>query len=139
MSKTEKKDPTVQKFMTVFPHTIGADQPLEKAEKMMAEYRVRHLPVLDGGRLVGILSERDLRLVETLKDVDPSQVQVSEAYTPEPFITSPDKPISEVCREMVAHKFGCALVCENNRLVGIFTWVDALKAFEQMTAGNSSH
>jgi acetoin utilization protein AcuB len=118
--------------MTTVPHTIGAEQTLAKAEKFMSEYRIRHLPVLRGGQLVGILSERDVRLVETFKDVDPEKVTVEEAFTPEPFIISPNSPLNEVCSEMVAHRYGCALVCDNHKLVGIFTWIDALKAFDEL-------
>jgi acetoin utilization protein AcuB len=127
-----KTVPTVQKFMTVQPHTIGADQSLAKAEKMMSELRIRHLPVLEGGKLVGILSDRDLRLVESFKDVDPEKVTVGEAYTPDPYVTAPSTPLGDVCREMAAHKYGCALVVDNHKLVGIFTWVDALHAFDRM-------
>lgn len=127
-----KAIPTVQKYMTVLPHTIGAEQTLAKAEKMMAEHRVRHLPVLEGGRLVGILSDRDVRMVESFKDVDPERVTVAEAYSPDPFVTAPNRPLTDVCREMAAHKYGCALVCDNNKLVGIFTWIDALNAFDHL-------
>jgi acetoin utilization protein AcuB len=127
-----KAIPTVQKFMTVMPHTIGADQSLAKADNMMNEYRIRHLPVLDGGTLVGILSDRDVKLVETFRDVDPEVVKVSEAFSPEPFITSPNSPLTDVCREMAAHKYGCALVVDNHKLVGIFTWIDALNAFDHL-------
>lgn len=127
-----KAIPTIQKYMTMVPHTIGADQPLSKAEKMMAEYRVRHLPVLSGSKLVGVLSERDVRLVESFKDVNPDEVTVEEAYTPEPYITSPTSSLADVCAEMAAHKYGCVLVCDNHKLVGIFTWVDALKAFDEL-------
>lgn len=124
-----KAIPQVSKYMTTLPHTIGAEQSLSKAEKMMAEYRVRHLPVLSGGKLVGVLSDRDVRLVESFRDVNPEEVTVEDAYTPEPYVTSPHAPLSEVCAEMAQHKYGCALVCDNQKLVGIFTWVDALKAF----------
>lgn len=123
-----KAIPTIQKYMTVMPHTIGSDQTLAKAEQMMSEYRIRHLPVLSGGRLVGILTDRDVRLVESFKDVDPEKVTVDEAFTPDPFVTSPGSPLNEVCAEMASHKMGCALVVDNHKLVGIFTWVDALKA-----------
>jgi len=134
-----KSIPTVQKYMTVMPHTIGAEQSLAKAEKMMAEFRVRHLPMLDGGKLVGILTDRDVRLVESFRDVDPEKVTVDEAYSPEPFLTTPATPLNTVCAEMAAHKYGCALVVDNNKLVGIFTWVDALKAMDHLMETRLKH
>lgn len=134
-----KAIPALEKYMTTTPHTIGADQTLDKAEKMMREYRIRHLPVLDGGKLVGIISDRDVKLVETLKDVDPRQVTVDEAYSPDPYITSPKSPLSEVCREMANHKYGCALVCDNHKLVGIFTWIDALNALTELMETRLKH
>lgn len=127
-----KAIPSVSKYMTTLPHTIGIEQSLTKAEKMMNEYRVRHLPVLSGGHLVGILTDRDIKLVESFKDVDPEKVKVDEAYTPDPYIISPSSSLSEVCAEMALKKYGCALVCDNAKLVGIFTWVDALNAFNEL-------
>lgn len=127
-----KAMPTIQKYMTTTPHTIGADQPLAKAEKMMAAHRIRHLPVLKGGRLVGILSDRDVKLVESFRDVDPEKVKVDEAYSADPYVTTPGASLADVCAEMVTHKYGCVLVCDNQKLVGIFTWVDALKAFDEL-------
>lgn len=134
-----KAIPTVSKYMTTQPHTIGSDQTLVKAEKMMREYQIRHLPVLKGGELVGILSDRDLKLIETLKDVDPETVMVDEAFTPDPFVISPSSDLSEVCAEMASHKYGCALVCDNHKLVGIFTWVDALHAFNELLETRLKH
>ena len=131
--------PTLQKYMTTLPHTIGAEQTLEKAEKMMAEYRIRHLPVLQGGKLVGILSDRDVRLVESFRDVDPASTTVEEAFTPGPYIVSPSSNLREVCDEMAARKYGCALVCDNHKLVGIFTWVDALKAMGDLMDTRLKH
>jgi acetoin utilization protein AcuB len=127
-----KAIPSIQKFMTTAPHTIGADQMLSKAQIMMSEFKIRHLPVLKNGKLVGILSDRDVKLVESFRDVDPEKVKVGEAYTANPYITSPDASLSEVCAEMVSHKYGCALVCDNQKLVGIFTWIDALQAFDEL-------
>lgn len=127
-----KAIPTIQKFMTTVPHTIGAEQSLAKAVKVMNEHRIRHLPVLRGGKLVGILSERDVHLVESFKDVDPEKVTVDEAFTPEPHIVGPNAALSDVCSEMVSHRHGCVLVCDNHKLVGIFTWIDALKAFDEL-------
>jgi acetoin utilization protein AcuB len=127
-----KAIPTVQKYMTTVPHTIGLEQTLEKAEKMMHAYAIRHLPVMQAGRLMGILTDRDIKLVESFKDVDPTKVTVEEAYTPQPFTITPNSHLDEVCAQMVQHKYGCVPVIDNNKLVGIFTWVDALKALDQL-------
>ncbi len=134
-----KAIPTISKYMTTMPHTIGSDQTLAKAEKMMNQYRIRHLPVLEGGKLVGILSERDVKLVETFKDVDPEEMTIQEAFTPDPFIVSPESLLSEVCAEMAAHKYGCALVCDNKKLVGLFTWVDGLNAMNELLSTRLKH
>ncbi len=127
-----KSIPTVDKYMTSHPHTIGADQPLRQAHKMMTEFRIRHLPVLDGGKLVGVISDRDLKMVESLVDVDPETTCVSEALSEDPFQVSPKAPLSEVCAEMATHRFGSVLIVDNHKLVGIFTWVDALKALQHL-------
>jgi acetoin utilization protein AcuB len=118
--------------MTTAPHTIGSDQSLQKAHELMREFKIRHLPVLKGGKLIGILTDRDLALVESLKDVDPSKVPVEDACTPDPYIVSPEAHLHEVCHEMSRHKYGCVLVADNNKLVGLFTWVDALNAFTEL-------
>ena len=127
-----KAMPTIAKYMTTMPHTVGVETTLDKAEKMMSELRVRHLPVLNGGKLVGIVSDRDIKMVETFKDVDPASCSVEDAFTPDPYITNPGARIDEVAEQMAAHKYSCALVVDNHKLVGIFTWVDALQAMKEL-------
>lgn len=134
-----KAIPTIEKYMTTAPYTIGSDQTLAKAETMMNEHRIRHLPVLDGGKLVGILSDRDLKMVESFKDVDAEKVKISEAYQDEIYMVSPKAPLSEVCAEMSLHKYGSVLVMDNHKLVGIFTWVDALRAFNELLNTRLNH
>lgn len=127
-----KAIPQISKYMTTTPHTIGAEQTLDKAMNVMREYKIRHIPVLEGGELVGILSDRDLKGVMTLKDVDPAKVTVAEALTEDPYQVATTSPLDEVCAEMADKKFGSALVVDNGKLVGIFTWVDALNAFQEL-------
>jgi acetoin utilization protein AcuB len=134
-----KAIPSVEKFMTTSPQTIGADMTLAKAEKLMGELRVRHLPVLDGSRLVGVLSDRDIKLVESFKDVDPEAVSVREAFSEEPYTVSPKAPLSDVCAEMASHKYSSVLVVDNHKLVGIFTWVDALNAMRELMETRLKH
>lgn len=122
----------IERFMTPAPHTIGHDQPLSKAHRIMREHGVRHLPVLQGGRLLGLVSERDLDFIEALSDVDPNEVTVSEAMTPDTYTVGPKAPIEEVARHMAEHKYGSAVVLDGDRVGGIFTTVDALRLLSEV-------
>lgn len=117
---------TVNRFMSPSPLTIGHDQSLTAAHRLMREHDIRHLPVLDGGRLVGILSQRDLHLIESLKDVDQDHVTVNEAMSPEVFTVRPRASVRRTVTEMVKRKLGSAVVMAGSQVVGVFTTTDAL-------------
>jgi acetoin utilization protein AcuB len=118
----------IRKFMTATPVTIGRAQTLAAAHAVMRARRVRHLPVLDGGKLVGLVSQGDLHLIETLKDVDPSTVLIDEAMSQPPYAVRPETPLEKVAAAMVRRKVGSAVVVDRGRVVGMFTTVDALRA-----------
>ena len=124
--------PTVEEFMTPAPHTVGFHQTLVAAHQLMGEHGVRHLPVLESGKLVGMLSQRDLHLIETLRDVNPAEVEVGKAMTPVPYTVSAQSSLREVASQMAAHKYGSAVVLEKDRIVGVFTTVDALRALSTL-------
>lgn len=124
--------PAIRKFMSPSPYTIGFDQTMERAHRVMREHRIRHLPVLRGDHLVGIVSAGDLNLVETLHDVDPAKITVEEAMTQDPYTVAPDTPVDEVVAEMARHKYGSALVVDNHHVVGVFTTNDACQAFAEL-------
>lgn len=130
--------PTIRKYMSTCPLTVGTDQSLDYAHGIMRENNIRHLPVLVGGKLAGIITQRDLALIETLKDVDPRTVTVDDAMTTEVYHVEPDAPLDEVVDEMAEHKYGCAVVMQNNHVVGIFTAVDAMKALSELLHGRLS-
>jgi acetoin utilization protein AcuB len=121
--------PRVDQFMSRTPVTIGRDQPMSEAHKLMRSHGIRHLPVLHGGQLVGLVSDRDLHLVETLRDVDPTKVMVEEAMSPDPYVVAPDVAIDVVVAAMADRKLGSAVVMRHREVLGIFTTVDALHAF----------
>ncbi|MBK9323552.1 MAG: CBS domain-containing protein [Bdellovibrionaceae bacterium] len=123
---------SIAPYMTKLPHTIGSDQPLVKAERLMSYLKVRHLPVLEGGKLVGILSDRDIKLLESFKDINPEETSVSEALSEDVYMVSSETPVSEVCKKMAEKKYGSVLVVDNKKLVGIFTWIDALNAMIEL-------
>lgn len=130
--RMSKAIPQVRKYMTAAPHTVGHDQTLAFTQNMMRELRIRHLPVLDGGRLVGMLTERDVALIETLKDVDPKAVQVSDAMSQQVYTVRPDAALDEVAAEMAEHKYGSAVVMDNGHVVGVFTTVDGMAALSEL-------
>jgi acetoin utilization protein AcuB len=116
--------------MTRCPITVGAEQPLAYAHAVMRKEQIRHLPVLHGGKLVGLVSLRDLHLIETLPGVEAAQVSVEDAMSSEVFTVSPDADLRTVAREMAKRKLGSAIVTTGNEVEGVFTTVDALRALD---------
>jgi acetoin utilization protein AcuB len=131
----KKRTSTIESYMTSSPQSIGYDQTLRQAHDLMREHQIRHLPVLQGGKLVGILSQRDLALIESLGDVEPDEVMVEEAMTREVFSVAPDAPLEDVALEMADRKLGSAVVVRGNEVVGVFTTVDALRALSELLRG----
>jgi acetoin utilization protein AcuB len=118
----------MSRYMTKQPWTIRNDARMSEAHELMRAHRIRHLPVLQSGKLVGIVSDRDLHLIETLPDSDPDEVEVEEAMTEDVYTVGPDDPVDEVAERMAAHKYGCAVVVSRRGAVeGIFTTVDAMQ------------
>jgi acetoin utilization protein AcuB len=126
------KSLTIADRMTKMPHSIGTEQSLSTAHDVMRSHDIRHLPVLHGGKLIGILSQRDLHLVETFRDVDARQVRVEEAMTQDVYAVPPKTPLKEVAFEMAARKLGSAVVVDGIKVVGVFTTVDALEALAEL-------
>ncbi len=127
-----KPIPSIEKHMTASPHAIGVTQPLSLAYTLMKQHDIRHLPVLDGGALVGLLSVRDLHLIGSLKDVNPTKVRVKVAMSTEVYSVSPTTPLDEVVSAMADHKYGCAVVMHQGKVVGIFTTIDVCRAFAEL-------
>lgn len=123
-----KRTIRVSEYMTKAPYRIGAEQPLSRAHDIMRKRRVRHLPVLHGGKLVGLVSLRDLHIIETLQGVEPDEVRVEEAMSQDVYTVEPEAPLRDVASEMARRKLGSAIVVDKGKIVGVFTTVDALKA-----------
>lgn len=121
--------PTVSQYMSRFPHTIPRGQNLSDAHALMRKFQLRHLPVIDDSdNLVGLLSIRDLHLVETLADVDPDRVPVEDAMSDDPYVVGPNEPIDQIAAIMADRKIGSAVVVDDGAIAGIFTTTDALIA-----------
>jgi acetoin utilization protein AcuB len=116
----------IKHWMTTSPHSIGRDQTLGVAHKLMREHGLRHLPVLDGGKLVGLLTQRDLYFLESIRGVDMEADRVEDGMSQDVYCVAPDARLAEVVREMAEHKYGCVVVVDAGRVVGVFTTTDAM-------------
>lgn len=127
-----KSEPTIQKFMTTQPQSIESTATLKEALSAMSKFRVRHLPVVKSGKVVGIVSDRDLKLVMDFDEIDTAEVPVADICVTKPYVVSPDAPLHEVAADMASKRLGSAIVVQNGKLVGIFTTVDACRALVQI-------
>lgn len=127
--------PTMNDCMTLKPIAIRSDAPVADALGLMFRHGVRHLPVVEGDRLAGILSDRDIgqgwgparEEAKVYGDIDLQQ-PVSEVMSEQPITVTRETSIHEAIKQMVAHRIGSLPVVDSdNRLIGIFTETDALQ------------
>jgi acetoin utilization protein AcuB len=127
-----KPIPQITRYMTEVPHTIGAEQSLATARDFMQKHRIRHLPVLSGGELRGILSDRDIKTALGFEGVNPITTRVEDIALEDPYVVSPTAKLDEVAAEMAERKIGSALILDRKNLVGIFTATDAMTALAEL-------
>jgi len=120
----ELTDPPVRALMTSNAMTVQADSTLEEATALCRSTCIRHLPVAEGERLVGILSDRSLRKAHGLRLADSTAVR--ELMARDPVTVAPDAPVSAAARRMLDYKISALPVVEGERLVGILTLTDLL-------------
>lgn len=128
---------TVAEFMTAEPCTVSWELSLADAQQRMALNNIRHLLVEKENRLVGILSSRDIQIADAIQKIQLDQMPVSEAMSRFVYICSASDPLSDVVREMEAHRYGSAVVVEDNVAIGIFTTTDALRAVRELLEGGA--
>ena len=123
--------PVMSSAMTPFPFYAEPDDSLRRARELMVEHEVRHLPVLRNHKLVGILTDRDMKRALDPEVGLPSKDElfVRDVYLPEPYVVDGATPLDGVLEHMAAHHIGSALVTKHGRMVGIFTAMDACRAY----------
>ena len=126
---------TANDLMTISPFIIAPDATLREAAALMNHASNRQLPVIEDGVLVGILTDRDIRLVvNSPLNTDDSierirlleEHTVASCMTRDPVTITPDTPIYKVAQLLSIYKFGAFPVVENDILLGIITVTDLL-------------
>lgn len=127
----------VRDCMTRSPHIIGPQETLRSAQDLMGLRRIRHLPVIEHGKLVGLLTDRDLRRVlpspispHGATDVDGvlDGTPVGRVMVRTPTTIGPAQPLREAVEIFIDKKYGALPVMEDGKLVGIVSMIDALRA-----------
>lgn len=137
--ETRERGGSVGDWMSKAPISVGEDRPIRDAVSLMQGAQVRHLLVLDGPVLTGILSSRDLRRL-LMRDLDsPLLAEPVRAIMSEGVVSVvPDTPLITAARLLLEHRIGALPVRQGEDIIGIFTVPDALEALLAIAKGPSA-
>ncbi len=133
----------VREFMNASPITVSPTTPVAEARDLMQRRRIRHLLVVDGERLVGIISDRDIRQVLSTRPSVLEMQYVLAMLTVQRVMSrwvvpiAPDRPVADAVRLMLENKIGALPVTEGERVVGIITETDLLRAFARVLVAHA--
>ncbi len=132
--KKYKKIPQVGSVMTPFPYFVNSDDTIAEVERLMDEHHIRHIPVQQDGRVVGIISERDIyRLLEQfLPQGQKEQIRARDIMIAEPYVVSFDVPLNEVALQMAKRHIGSAIVLHHEKLAGIVSATDICRILAEI-------
>jgi acetoin utilization protein AcuB len=128
----------VRELMTGAPITVNRETGVFEARQIMLKERIRHLLVTEGGRMIGMVTDRDIRLNLPSQATSLSvwevnhllaRLTVGEVMTKTVIITGPDQEARAAARLMLEHQIGALPVLDGEHLVGILTETDILRAF----------
>lgn len=129
----------VEEFTTSDPITARENMTMDELRELMERHGIRHLPIVRGGAVVGMVSERDVRLVSGLTTAEQRQVRAGDIMATDPLVVSSATPLVEVARAMSEQKIGSVIVNDDGgRFVGIFTAIDALNALVEIARGGGT-
>jgi acetoin utilization protein AcuB len=124
--------PAVSQFMSRQPWTIERSATLADAHRLMREHQIRHLPVVESGNLVGVVTLHDLHVLELVEEFPLDAVSVDEAMTEHPFVVTGDTALEEVVDIMADRKYSSVIVAGRDGIEGIFTAVDACRVLAEV-------
>ena len=115
-------------YLREAPHSIEPHQTIHEARRRMKKWNCDHLPVLSGGQIVGILTDRDMVFACGLGSEDDHNVSVGDVMITEVISLDVSSPLNIVIKAMVQNQIGSIIITKDGKLHGIFTETDALRA-----------
>lgn len=129
----------VDEFTTPDPVTAGEDLMIDDLRELMVTHGIRHLPIVRDNVVVGVISDRDVRLVSGLSVAEKFQVRAGDLMTPDPVSVAASATLDEVAYLMSEKKVGSVIVNDDRgAFVGIFTTTDALNALIEIVRSGGS-
>lgn len=126
----------IQEFTTPYPVTAREDSSIDELLDIVKNLKVRHIPIMSNGKITGIVSERDLRIVSALSVREKFLVRADDLMTLDPVTFQGSTSIEDVILVMSEKKIGSVLVAdEKGDLQGIFTVTDALDILVEILRG----
>ncbi|NIP78608.1 MAG: CBS domain-containing protein [Gemmatimonadetes bacterium] len=119
--------------------TVSLEATVANALETIRSNNIRHLPVVDGGRLLGVVTDRDLRMALDAEGRAARDSTVSDVMSAPPVTVDPGTPIETAAGILAERRIGCLPVLEDGELVGILTESDLLRAFVELMAGRERH
>ena len=126
------KPPLVRQYMTRIPIEVERCQNVAEAVRVMKSHNIRHIPVMSGSRLKGMLSQTDVLDARISHGDALDSMQLESICNTNVLSVSPITPVDEVARQMLARKVGSAAVVDQGFVVGIFTTTDALRFLSEL-------
>jgi CBS domain-containing protein len=125
----------VREVMTAGPRVLKASDPVVDAARLMRDDHVGSLPVVEGGRLMGMITDRDITTRVVAERADLETTEVGSVYTREPVTVAPDADLDEALRLMTRHQVRRLPVVEGDRLVGIVSQADIAREEKEKKTG----
>jgi len=127
----------IEDVMTPYPYSIEIDAHLTTVRTMMTQFKIRHLPVREGDKWIGVVTKQQLDMAQML-GVDlsvSSNVRIRDLCRHNAYIVAPGASLAEVLRHMAERSLDTVLVVKDGKLLGIFTATDALKRYAGLLNG----
>ena len=120
--------------MTPFPYFVDTDNEVGEVERLMGEHQIHHVPVQQNGRVVGIVSERDLYHLgdRFLPITDRARIRARDIMACDPYTVAFDTPLNEVALEMARRHAGSAIVLHHEKLAGILSATDICRILAEI-------
>lgn len=121
---------TMGDVMTVRPQSVGPQEKISDAKQLMMKHSIKHLPVVEESRVVGVLTDRDIKLRQAVSsDSDfHMSARVESVCVMNPYTATPLASLSDVLSTMMKKRIGSAIIVDNDGgLLGIFTNMDACR------------